>query len=67
MLVVVAVIVLLISILLPSLGYTKHAAKSVACRTNMVVIYSASTAYAQSHQGRIPASRSWVGSVRWKN
>lgn len=66
MLLVVAIISLLIAILLPSLGQSKHVAQTTICKSNLNHIYSATLLYTQDSRNYLPASRAWVGGD-WSN
>ena len=52
MLVVVAVIVLLISMLLPALGRSRDLAKQTQCQLNLQQTYNAHWSWASDHLGR---------------
>lgn len=54
LLVVVAIITLLISILLPSLGRAREQAKQVVCRNNLRSIWTGVLTYAFDHRDRVP-------------
>jgi prepilin-type N-terminal cleavage/methylation domain-containing protein len=62
LLVVVAIIALLISILLPSLGKARKQAEAVACASNLKQIMNAMRMYQDEHGGWLPVSYS-PGSV----
>lgn len=66
MLLVVAIIVILIGMLLPALSRLRHSTSTTVCKSNLTIIYQATNQYSIIHQGRLPASRAWVGGD-WKN
>lgn len=57
MLLVVAIIVLLIALLLPTLGEGKERAKELYCQSNMSQIGRVTLAYAADNAGKFPANR----------
>lgn len=63
MLLVVALIVVLISLLLPSLGNARDTARVVVCATNQKQIGEAQMAYLVEHSRRFPQLSSWSGLV----
>ncbi|MEM7630192.1 MAG: prepilin-type N-terminal cleavage/methylation domain-containing protein [Planctomycetota bacterium] len=67
LLVVIAVIVLLIGLLLPALGRSRDAARSVGCLANLRSLQTAHWLYLLEHEGRMLGtthSGSWVGVLR---
>lgn len=56
LLVVIGIIAILISLLLPSLGKARRAAKQVACASNLRQMGVAFTLYTQANAGRYPLS-----------
>jgi len=56
LLVVVAIIALLISILIPSLGRARKEAQAVACRSNLQQVMLALRMYQDDHKGWLPQS-----------
>jgi len=65
LLVVVAIIALLISILLPSLGRAKHQAKAVVCGSNGRQLGISLAAYLDDNRGFFPGEHSAGGQVAW--
>ncbi|MBL8876597.1 MAG: DUF1559 domain-containing protein [Phycisphaerae bacterium] len=62
LLIVIAIIALLISILLPSLGAARRTARNVICQSNMRQLVIAQTTYADSHKDWLagsPSSSGW--------
>ncbi len=59
LLVVVAIIALLVSILLPSLGAARDQAKAVMCMSNQHQLGLAFLAYTQEHKGKLPPAVHW--------
>lgn len=57
MLLVVALISLLISLLLPALSRSKHAAQTAVCASNLSQIYKATVSYATYNRNLLPAAR----------
>lgn len=60
MLVVVAVIVLLIALLLPSLSHGRELARRTKCLTQQTMIAAGAINYASDNSGRLPVFRSWA-------
>ncbi len=54
MLIVIALIALLLSIVLPSIGRGRELARRTVCRANLGALASAMTAYAQDNKDRVP-------------
>jgi prepilin-type N-terminal cleavage/methylation domain-containing protein/prepilin-type processing-associated H-X9-DG protein len=61
LLIVIAIIALLISILLPSLGAARRTARNVICQSNMRQLVIAQTTYADSNKDSIAGSPSTSG------
>ncbi len=60
LLVVVAIIALLISILLPSLGKARDQGKAAVCRSNLRQLVYGQTMFAQDHKGYYPDMDMWL-------
>lgn len=60
MLLVVAIIVLLLSLLLPALGRSKEVAYIATCKSRMRQLFYGHTAYASDHGGRFPHYNFWL-------
>jgi len=71
MLVVIAILVLLLSMLLPYLGTARELARLAACQQNMHTIGTAGQGFAAEHNGRGPGrGRRWYptfSSIAWQN
>ncbi|MEX2213915.1 MAG: hypothetical protein WD768_07295 [Phycisphaeraceae bacterium] len=68
MLLVVAIIMLLISILLPTLGKAREAGREVECKTHMAQIGQGFLSFALDHTQTLPASShgGWEGPLPWQ-
>lgn len=64
-LLVVALISLLISLLLPGLSRSKHAAHTAVCASNLSQIYKATISYSTYNRTLLPGARAWVGGSWW--
>lgn len=65
LLVVVAIIAVLVSILMPSLGMARMQAKTVQCGSHLRTIGLAMTGFSMENDGRLPGSAVMTGSVAW--
>ena len=54
LLIVIAIIAILLSLLLPSLGKARETAMMAVCRSNQSQVYKQLLIYSKSHQGRTP-------------
>ena len=65
LLVVVAIIVILIAIMLPSLGRARETSRRTVCAANLKGIGFAISVYGDANNGKIPPFSSDIGDVQW--
>lgn len=58
-LIVVAIVVLLAGLLVPTIGWARTKAKQTACSSNLAQLGAATLIYAELEGGRLPASQNW--------
>jgi type II secretory pathway pseudopilin PulG len=58
-LIVVGIMVLLVALLLPTIGWLRAKAKQGACSGNLAQLAAATLIYAELEGGRLPASQNW--------
>ncbi|MBS3821435.1 MAG: type II secretion system protein [Phycisphaerae bacterium] len=63
LLVVLAIIALLTSVLVPSLGMAKELARGAKCMTNQRAVGMAIQMYAGENNGRLPGSEAWIDAI----
>lgn len=64
MLLVVAIIVVLLSLLLPALGKAKDLARQDVCKTNLSALFQAAVPYSADNARRTPSARGWVNDTK---
>lgn len=60
LLIVIAIIVILVSLALPTLAIAKESARAIKCRNNLYQISVASTSYSSDHNGHVPSFVNWL-------